>query len=286
MANMSKYQTKLQKQLDNLVERELKENTITAIDKVKMVIKNKIQEQDSITEIIFGNGVKITDLIQEVADDNIIGLCKELKSVAKIIKDEGKYVKVVNNKLIEAKLGDNKVNIKFTEANTLELYTNGLTFAITEDKLESLIKEGHTQLVNSNQVETTTDEDLWVEKEMLVGEDMEELDQHINQGLYAHFDDFINTDTYFVIPSENLLRGTGKTSTLAYLAIEHDLPLVVGSCKHARVLKNRYPSLRVFSDIKCGYLGEEVVLLDEADLDVVKKQNRNSTLVGVAQNVH
>ena len=77
--------------------------------------------------------------------------------------------------------------------------------------------------------------------------DLEELVPRININLHDIFNESINDNKPQTIESEYLKRYIGKTSTLIYLAIKHDLPIVITSETHKRELLDRYPYLNVYS---------------------------------------
>lgn len=77
--------------------------------------------------------------------------------------------------------------------------------------------------------------------------DLEELVPRININLHDIFNESIIDNRPQTIESEYLKRYIGKTSTLIYLAIKHDLPIVVTSETYKRELLDRYSYLNVYS---------------------------------------
>ena len=77
--------------------------------------------------------------------------------------------------------------------------------------------------------------------------DLEELVSRINIDLHDIFNESIQANKHQTIESEYLKRYIGKTSTLIYLAIKHDLPLVVATDTYKKYLLERYPYLNVYS---------------------------------------
>ena len=98
--------------------------------------------------------------------------------------------------------------------------------------------------------------------------DLEELVSRINIDLHDIFNESIQANKHQTIESEYLKRYIGKTSTLIYLAIKHDLPLVVATDTYKKYLLERYPYLNVYSsrdrvvDLGVGNKGN-LLLVDE-----------------------
>ena len=98
--------------------------------------------------------------------------------------------------------------------------------------------------------------------------DLEELVSRINIDLHDIFNESIQDNKHQTIGSEYLKRYIGKTSTLIYLAIKHDLPIVVTSETYKRELLDRYSYLNVYSsrdrvvDLGVGNKGN-LLLVDE-----------------------
>ena len=98
--------------------------------------------------------------------------------------------------------------------------------------------------------------------------DLEELVPRININLHDIFNESIIDNRPQTIESEYLKRYIGKTSTLIYLAIKHDLPIVVTSETYKRELLDRYPYLNVYSSrdrvVDLGVSNEgNLILVDE-----------------------
>lgn len=77
--------------------------------------------------------------------------------------------------------------------------------------------------------------------------DLEELVYRINIDLHDIFNESIQDNKHQTIESEYLKRYIGKTSNLIYLAIKHDLPLVVATDTYKKYLLERYSYLNVYS---------------------------------------
>lgn len=98
--------------------------------------------------------------------------------------------------------------------------------------------------------------------------DLEELVSRINIDLHDIFNESIQDNKHQTIESEYLKRYIGKTSTLIYLAIKHDLPLVVATDIYKKYLLERYSYLNVYSskdrvvDLGVGNKGN-LLLVDE-----------------------
>lgn len=98
--------------------------------------------------------------------------------------------------------------------------------------------------------------------------DLEELVSRINIDLHDIFNESIQDNKHQTIESEYLKRYIGKTSTLIYLAIKHDLPLVVATGTYKKYLLERYSYLNVYSsrdrvvDLGVGNKGN-LLLVDE-----------------------
>lgn len=98
--------------------------------------------------------------------------------------------------------------------------------------------------------------------------DLEELVSRINIDLHDIFNESIQDNKHQTIESEYLKRYIGKTSTLIYLAIKHDLPLVVATDTYKKYLLERYSYLNVYSsrdrvvDLGVGNKGN-LLLVDE-----------------------
>lgn len=98
--------------------------------------------------------------------------------------------------------------------------------------------------------------------------DLEELVSKINIDLHDIFNESIKANKQQTLESEYLKRYIGKTSTLLYLAIKHDLPLVVATNTYKVYLLERYPYLNVYSsrdrvvDLGVGNKGN-LLLVDE-----------------------
>lgn len=97
---------------------------------------------------------------------------------------------------------------------------------------------------------------------------LRKLKPYINEEYYSVFKSSIDKGVPVVLPSELLDRCTGKTSTMAYLAVEYDLPLIVSNTVMVRMLLNDYPTIRVTSKKREGYK-DSIVLIDEPDSEIL-----------------
>ncbi|QKE56252.1 metalloprotease [Staphylococcus phage Metroid] len=148
-----------------------------------------------------------------------------------------------------------------------------------KDKIFSIVEE---------QVETDND---FIEsiKEINSTKELEKLKPYINNEYYSMFKSSIEKEIPVALSSEVLNRCTGKTSTLAYLALEKDLPLVVSNEPMRKMLKNKFPHLRVSSaeDYSNYDIKGEIVLIDEVDIDQLYSADKVSVdalLVGIIKN--
>ncbi|AUV56939.1 hypothetical protein LM12_0034 [Staphylococcus phage vB_SauM_LM12] len=148
-----------------------------------------------------------------------------------------------------------------------------------KEKILSIVKE---------QVEIDND---FIEaiKDINTNHELEKLEPYINKEYYSMFKSSIEKEVPVALSSEVLNRCTGKTSTLAYLAIEKDLPLVVSNNSMMKMLKKDYPSVKVSSveDFSNYNIKGEIVLIDEVDVDQLYSADRVSVdalLVGIIKN--
>lgn len=145
-----------------------------------------------------------------------------------------------------------------------------------KEKILSIVKE---------QVEIDND---FIEaiKDINTSNELEKLEPFINKEYYSMFKSSIEKEVPVALSSEVLNRCTGKTSTLAYLAIEKDLPLIVSNNSMMKMLKKDYPSIKVSSveDFSNYNVKGEIVLIDEVDIDQLYSADRVSVdalLVGI-----
>ncbi|QVD58159.1 hypothetical protein BT3_198 [Staphylococcus phage BT3] len=148
-----------------------------------------------------------------------------------------------------------------------------------KEKILSIVKE---------QVEIDND---FIEaiKDINTNHELEKLEPFINKEYYSMFKSSIEKEVPVALSSEVLNRCTGKTSTLAYLAIEKDLPLIVSNNSMMKMLKKDYPSVKVSSveDFSNYNIKGEIVLIDEVDVDQLYSADRVSVdalLVGIIKN--
>lgn len=148
-----------------------------------------------------------------------------------------------------------------------------------KDKILSIIEE---------QVETDND---FIEsiKEINSSKELQKLESYVNKEYYSMFKSSIEKEVPVTLSSKVLNRCTGKTSTLAYLAIEKDLPLIVSNKSMRKMLKNKFPYLKVTSveDFSNYTIEDEIVLIDEVGIDQLYSEDIVSVdalLVGVTKN--
>lgn len=96
------------------------------------------------------------------------------------------------------------------------------------------------------------------------------LSKYINYSLHDIFNSALKENRSCRIDSNNLRRGIGKTTTLAYLAIKHDLKLVVSREYIAKQLKEDFPTLKVYARDKAFnteglFSPGEIILMDETE---------------------
>uniref|UniRef100_A0AB39C7V6 Virion component n=1 Tax=Staphylococcus phage UHP46 TaxID=3234966 RepID=A0AB39C7V6_9CAUD len=94
--------------------------------------------------------------------------------------------------------------------------------------------------------------------------------KYINPNLHDIFTSALKDSRSCRIDSYTLRRGIGKTSTLVYLAIRHDLKLVVSREYIAKQLKEDFPTLKVYARDKAFntdglFSPGEIILMDETE---------------------
>lgn len=143
----------------------------------------------------------------------------------------------------------------------------------------TVLKEVQEQIETDN---TFTE----VQSKISKSKELEKLEPFINKEYYSVFKSSIEKEVPIVLSSKVLNRCTGKTSTLAYLAIEKDLPLVVFTSMQVKMLRNKFPSLKVSSSKRGSGISSDIILIDEADVDSLHESGRvghNSSLIGVVK---
>ncbi|QYC50924.1 hypothetical protein [Mammaliicoccus phage vB_MscM-PMS3] len=102
------------------------------------------------------------------------------------------------------------------------------------------------------------------------------LSKYVNYSLHDIFTSALKDNRSCRFDSYNLRRGIGKTSTLVYLAIRHDLKLVVSSEYVAKQLKEDFPTLKVYAIDKAFnteglFSPGEIILMDETEKEEANK---------------
>lgn len=100
--------------------------------------------------------------------------------------------------------------------------------------------------------------------------------KYINHNLHDIFTSALKDNRSCRIDSYTLRRGIGKTSTLVYLAIRHDLKLVVSREYIAKQLKEDFPTLKVYTRDKAFnteglFSPGEIILMDETEKEEADK---------------
>ncbi|WBF81875.1 virion component [Staphylococcus virus vB_SurM-PSU5] len=113
-------------------------------------------------------------------------------------------------------------------------------------------------------------DDLFIESIKDINKEtaLRKLKPFINEDYYSMFKASIDKEVPIILPSELLDRCTGKTATMAYLAVEYDLPLVVSNSNMVRMLLNDYPNIKVTSKKREGYK-DSIVLVDEPNPEIL-----------------
>ncbi|XWX32540.1 hypothetical protein LCFBJUUZ_CDS0081 [Staphylococcus phage PG-2021_76] len=157
-------------------------------------------------------------------------------------------------------------------------------------KLESVItgvKEGKLQVVEGSinggvQIGLGQEYNFMVQPISLVEQKKKQKEEalntlvnYINYDLHDIFRNAIEDDRACKIQSSILRRRTGKTSTLVYLSIQYDLKLIVANSSIASQLKEKYPTLEVYSKDKAFSMDglfrpAELVLTDETEESTLK----------------
>ncbi|UYD72247.1 hypothetical protein [Staphylococcus phage LJT-1] len=163
-----------------------------------------------------------------------------------------------------------EISVDYSSSNPKEILIQ------LKDKIFSIVKE---------QVKTDNDF-IDAIKEINSDKELEKLEPFINKEYYSMFKSSIEKEVPVALSSEVLNRCTGKTSTLAYLAIEKDLPLIVSNNSMMKMIKKDYPSIKVSSveDFSNYNIKGEIVLIDDVDIDQLYSADRVSVdalLVGI-----
>lgn len=152
---------------------------------------------------------------------------------------------------------------------------------------EDILKQLRNTVLKEVQEQVETDNAFTeVHSKISKSKELEKLEPFINKEYYSMFKSSIEKEVPVVLSSEVLNRCTGKTSTLAYLAIEKDLPLVVFTNMQVKMLRNKFPSLKVTSSKRGSGISSDIILIDEADIDSLRESGRvgnNSSLIGVVK---
>lgn|SRR5699024_1171393 len=152
---------------------------------------------------------------------------------------------------------------------------------------EDILKQLRNTVLKEVQEQVETDNAFTeVHSKISKSKELEKLEPFINKEYYSMFKSSIEKEVPVVLSSEVLNRCTGKTSTLAYLAIEKDLPLVVFTSMQVKMLRNKFPSLKVTSSKRGSGISSDIILIDEADVDSLRESGRvgnNSSLIGVVK---
>ncbi|AFV50824.1 hypothetical protein F867_gp034 [Staphylococcus phage JD007] len=176
------------------------------------------------------------------------------------------------------------------DPRTVRYITTEITIDYSSNNPKEILLQLKEKIFSIVEEQVETDNDFIESiKEINSTKELEKLKPYINNEYYSMFKSSIEKEIPVALSSEVLNRCTGKTSTLAYLALEKDLPLVVSNEPMRKMLKNKFPHLRVASaeDYSNYDIKGEIVLIDEVDIDQLYSADKVSVdalLVGIIKN--
>lgn len=101
-----------------------------------------------------------------------------------------------------------------------------------------------------------------------------EMESHVNKYLLNVFKLGISTGKSVLLSESDLQRCVGKTTTLGYLALKYDLPVITKNAHATNSLINgrfRNTNIRMYHQTGSYHIHDKVVLLDGVNLDKVKQ---------------
>lgn len=111
-------------------------------------------------------------------------------------------------------------------------------------------------------------------KETKTQQRLVEMESHVNKNLLNLFKLGITEGKNVLLSESDLQRCIGKTTTLGYLALKYDLPMITRNAHATGSLINgrfKNTNIRMYHQTGSYYIHDKVILVDGVSLDKVKQ---------------